>query len=113
MERVLDIGKFRKRITIVKPAERINSLSQTVQEWADVKTIWADVRPEKGTEPTEANKVDNQRNYKIYTRFFSFIDEKCLVRYKGRLLEIASISDMNEQGRFLELVCRERVADHG
>lgn len=113
MSRLIDISRFCQRITFVNAKNSTNDLGQSEQEFVDMKTVWADVRQEKGNEPSEVNKVVNKRNYKIYTRFYDFVNETSIIRYKGRILEIISIVNINEENRFYEIICSERIKSDG
>lgn len=110
----MDIGKLDKRITFCVLEESENDLGQSVMSPRKVRSVWATVKPQKGKEMQEANKLNPELEIVIYTRYYSFVKADMLIMYKGKMLEIiAPPVDKDEQHEFLHIRCAEYAKKAG
>lgn len=70
-------------------------------------TVWAELKPSRGTEFLEYYKDANALQYKITIRYRQDITEKDILVYNGRQFEINSIININEDNVALEIYCTE------
>ncbi len=54
---MIDAGKMTERVTFQAKSVTRNSLGEEVVTWADVVTVWAEVRPLRGREFYAANQT--------------------------------------------------------
>lgn len=103
MYKSITIGKLNKRITFVKRGYITDSFGQDKQGFEDVKTVWATVKALRGGEYYEAQKLRPETTYKITTRYHAEITPDMLIRYKGKLMEILTVQNVDECNTMLEI----------
>lgn len=104
-------GKFNKRITFQKIVQKSDTLGDHPVP-ADVATRWASVRAARGAEYYEAQKLRPEKTYVINCRYF-LVDGKELsaemqILYRGRVLEIVTVININEDDEEYEIHATER-----
>lgn len=112
-------GKFNKRITIQKIVQRADALGDHPVP-VDVTTRWASVRAVRGSEYYEAQKLRPEKAYAINCRYFLVDGEELSaemqILYRGRVLEIETVINIDEEDQEYEIHCVERgekkVADY-
>ena len=86
----MQAGRLRHRITVQAVTQTQNSYGEPTETWAAVGTVWADVRPARGSE-----------------RFVSAGDqEQATITHRVRMRYVANLSPVNYR-----LVWREKVLD--
>lgn len=111
MEKPINIGKLNKRITFqIFRDDEEDKMGQSIQNWKDLKTVWATFRPVRGAEYDEAaRKFREERTYKATVRYLPGISSDLRIMYKGRIFEIKSVVNVNEADYMLEIECTEYV----
>ena len=92
----MDIGRTNKRITFCRLKQSTNDLEQEVQKLEKVKTVWASVEPLRGREYQEAQRLRQELNYKITTRYFPDITPDMFILYGKRQFSIVYVVDPRE-----------------
>lgn len=103
-------GRLKRRVEIMRYQNSEDSLGNTVNVLVPLKTVWAEIRPARGTEQLEYYKETNSQLYKITIRYTD-VTEKDVIRYQGRQFQINSITNPVEDCYYLELNCTESM-DH-
>lgn len=103
-------GRLNHRITIMRYQETIDDAGNTVNMLAPYKTVWAEIRPTRGTEQIEYYKVMDTQAYKVTIRCTDVTVKDALL-FKGRQFLINSIANPLEDNYYLELLCTEDL-DH-
>jgi SPP1 family predicted phage head-tail adaptor len=99
-----------KRISILQKSEIQNNYGEVENNQVEIAKVWANVKTLRGRELFQANQVHNEVTVKVIIRYRSGILPKMQIKYGERVFEIiASPININEQNRFLELVCKEVV----
>lgn len=104
---VLDIGKFRHRITIRKIASRTSGALGTVNTYTDILTTWAYVRPISVKRMLEYGQLHEDAEYEVtirYNRELNITEAEYQVIYQGQTYIISSainVDNMNKQQNFL------------
>ena len=100
----MDFSKMRHRITFLKPdRSAVNSMGETVMEYKEYKTVWAQVVPRSGREYDEADKLRPETSYDITTRYFSGITTDMRIRFRGRELRIEAVLNTDERNEQLRI----------
>lgn len=102
-------GQLRERVRIEQATEAQNAYGEATRTWAEFDTVWAAVRPVTGNERMEAHTVKGQISHRVRVRYLPGIVPKMRISYRGRLLHIDQVYDVDERRRMLDLMCREEV----
>lgn len=104
----MDFSKMRHRITLLKPTGAVkNSMSENVPEYIEVMTVWAFVAPKTGREYDEAQKLRAETTYNVMTRYFPSITTDMRILFRGRILRIESVLNIDEKNEQLQIVASE------
>lgn len=90
-----------------------NEIGEDVQVPKLYKKLWADVKPLRGKEFTEAQKTASELQYRITTRYRAGIDPSMEVRWNSKKLNITAIIDVSGREESMELMCVERMLPSG
>ena len=107
-----NVGKFNKRITFQRIVQKSDELGDhPVPE--DIATRWASVRAARGSEYYEAQKLRPEKAYVINCRYFLVdgkeeISSEMQILYRGRVLEIETAININEEDEEYEIHAIER-----
>jgi SPP1 family predicted phage head-tail adaptor len=84
-------GKLDRRLTIRRLTETgRNAYNEPILEWADVATVWAQQRPERGSERFAAAQVNGTSVMTFQIRYLAGLDVKDRLVYEGREYEIVA-----------------------
>lgn len=103
----LDAGRLTKRISIYGYTEVVDALGGKKVVLGKKATVWAEMRPQRGTEFLEYYRDANSLQYKVTIRYRAGITEKDVLVRGDRQFEINSIIDINEEHVALEIYCTE------
>lgn len=105
-------GKFNKRITFQKVVHKSDSLGDH-PVLTDVATRWASVRAARGSEYYEAQKLRPEKAFVINCRYFLVdgeeVSPEMQIKYRGRILEIETAININEEDQEYEIHAIERT----
>lgn len=76
-------------------------------------TLWAEVRPTRGKEFTEAHKTSSEQKYKVTTHYRPGINPSMEVRWGDLKLNIDAVIDVSGREEQMELMCTEKVKPSG
>ena len=100
-------GRLNKRLGIYAYKEYTTELNNTAVRLTRIRTVWAQMKPVRGTEFLEYYRDTNMLQYKIYMRYIPDLDEKCVLVHGDKQYEIQSIIDVEEAGLYFEVYCSE------
>lgn len=103
----MDIGRMNKRISFLKPVDVENELGQSTTKLKKIKTVWASLEPTRGREYQEAQRLRPELTYKIYTRYFDFVDQDTVIKHGNKYYEIQSVADVRSNHHMLEIYVTE------
>lgn len=91
-------GKLDRRLTIRRLTETgRNAYNEPIIEWADVASVWAQQRPDRGSERFSAAQVAGTSVMTFHIRYRSDVSVQDRLVYEGREYEI--IAPPREIGR--------------
>ncbi len=104
----METGKLRDRVTV----QRLHEIEEvggagTLTTWTDIQTIWANVEAVKGLVALDTKQIGEYITHKITTRYFDFINSEKWVQFGNRRFRIRNVQNVEEQNRYLILMCRE------
>jgi SPP1 family predicted phage head-tail adaptor len=103
-------GELRHRITIQKLVNTQDTFGQPLEQWPNVVTVWASVKPIVGKEFFAAETVNSEVTHKIKIRYRAGITPDMRVKFKNRYFQIIGPPiNYKELNTELQLMCRELV----
>lgn len=104
-----------KRINIQQFTETTDAAGATKRAWADLKEVWAAIKPVSGYERLRSEQLQATVTHKITMRFVSILTPpvdaaKYRLRYGSRYFNIRFVANVDEKNRFLEITAEEGVA---
>ena len=93
------------RITLLRRDSSVDAAGRLSQIWAEVSTVWADVRFQSGAEVVRANADVSLKRASIRVRARKDVDAGWRVRYAGEEYEVKGppLPDVDRQ--FMFIVC--------
>ena len=75
--------------------------------WGTVATVWAAIWPLTGKETLQSMQNSMEISHRIRIRYRSGILSSYRILFGTRYFNIVSIINMNEDGRWIEMMCKE------
>lgn len=106
----MNIGKLRHRVTVQQMTETRDTTGEVLETWTDVATRSAYVEPKSGSEKDKRGVETVENTYKVTLRYQAgLVTTARRLIYKGRLLDIESVINVNEANATYEVTCRDRI----
>lgn len=104
----MDPGKLKRRVTLQTFTQTDDGAGGFIDGWQDITTVWASITPLQGRELYQAQQVDAEVTHRVTIRYRENVNSDMRILYNNRELTIQSIINVDENNRFLELICQER-----
>lgn len=101
---------FRHRITFQEFIETTNENGFPVEDWTDVKTVWAMIKTDSNTkyrEFYEATAEHSEKIIRFIVRYTTDINAKMRILYKGRTFNIIAVVNDDELNKTLTVITKE------
>lgn len=110
-------SRLNRRITLQARGTGFDDYGQPSEAWADVATVWANIKPISGREKLAAMAVDVQTSQTVMIRYNPDYYPATKVsgwriKYQDRYLSITSAIDVDDARKYIVFDCIEG-ADHG
>lgn len=105
----MDVGKLDKRITIERKEATKNAAGEKVNNWVKVKTVWANIRFERGMEAIRNGKDTAVRRASMRIRVRKDVDESMRVVYQRQAYNIHSVLPVDDGRTFMDLVVEANI----
>lgn len=99
-------GKMDERVTIQVPSADRDQFGQATLEWASYKTVWASVEGLSSRDVLQAMQANVIASHRIRMRYLDGVTPQCRIVWRGRTMEIASITERYKRTVY-ELLVRE------
>ncbi len=103
------ISRMRHQITFQSESLTTDSGGGYSLSWSNGSTVWAEILPSSGSERFFAGQMVAAKTFRITTRYISGITSKMRILYGSRVLNIRSISNLEEKNEWLEIIAEEGV----
>lgn len=106
----MNIGRLTHRVTLQRPGGSRDAYGQRQTTWTDVATVWASVMPTSTAERLAASQAHSFVTHRVTIRYgseWSTIDASWRIKFGSRYMPIEGVRNLEEQGRWFELVCVE------
>ena len=100
-------GRMNKRVRIYRYKDINSGLSSKRPVLYYVDTVWAELRPTRGTEFLEYYRDSNALQFKVTMRYRPDLTEKDVLVYGERQFEINAVINIMEANIYLEIFCTE------
>ncbi|MDF2546141.1 MAG: phage head-tail adaptor, putative, family [Anaerosolibacter sp.] len=103
-------GRLKHRITIQGVEGTVeNECHEDVPNYVPWKTVWASVEPLRGKEYLQVDRVNAEVTHRIVIRYLAGLKPDMRIDFKGRVFDIQSIINVDEENREMQLMCLEKV----
>lgn len=102
------IGDLRQRIVIERPDRVGDGGGGAIENWVELSTVWARLRPLTGSERTEFDAIAGSITHEAVMRYRGDLGPDLRMRIGARLFDIKAVFDIGERRRFLRCLLEER-----
>ncbi len=102
-------GKLRCRITLQQAARTGDGGGGASLDWLQIATLWARIEPQKGNERVRYEGIESIITHKITLHYRPGITTGMRFIYAGRVFNILSVLNENEQNRRTICHCEEII----
>lgn len=106
----LHSGLLRHHVTVQRLTLTNDGTGGGVSSWATLYQPWAYIIPATTWERLSGMQLESPITHTIYMRYNAEIEPRDRILHRGRLFNIRSIVDMEEQHEWLEIKAEEGVA---
>lgn len=89
---MISAGKLSERVWILKPTNKQGSFGEQLTSWDEAKVVWANVVFQRGVHALTAGEGWLTGSISVTMRDNDVIDERCRLRWNGRLYMIESLN---------------------
>lgn len=100
-------GKMDRRITIQRFTTTKNAFNEDVEAWTDVRTVWAEAKPYRGSERFAAAEVAGSAVTTFVMRHWPDLTPKDRISYDGKTWDIHHVREIGRR-RGSEADCTAR-----
>ena len=105
----MEIGKLRHRISVEKYTETRGTTGQVLKSYTESTTRWAQIKSLTTRELLQAQQIHAEITHEVWLRHPLDITAKDRVNFENRIFEILGVVNINEEKRFIKLLCKERI----
>lgn len=105
----MDIGRLKHRITFQELSQSQNEYGELVEEWLDIKTVWAEIKPVSGNQFFAAKQINSEISHNVYIRYRTDLKPSMRIKFKERVFDILYLMNMNEDNRIMQIYCKELI----
>ena len=106
----MSIGTLDHRLTIEQMAQTPDGAGGYALGWQTYLSVWGQIEPGGGREHLVAFALQSSVTYRVIIRRQIGVTTAMRVKAGARVFKILAVEDQGPRGRFLELLCEERVA---
>ena len=102
----MQAGRLNRRCQLQSPSQSVDELGQPIPGWADVATVWADIRMKSGLESIKAGASVSTVQASIRVRYRAGITAGMRVVHNLTNYEITAVLPDVGGREFVDLVCQ-------
>lgn len=106
---MLSIGKLQHRVEVqaLNAHPTADDHGNPIEEWITEGQVWAEIKPQSGSESQIGDRVTAQTTHSIKIRYRRDMHAGKRLRYGERLFDVNGVADIDEQNRVMVLACKE------
>lgn len=112
------ISRLQQRITVQRRSSTLDAYGQEINSWTNIGTVWAEVKPMRGTEKMRATAmvVESQLTHQVTVRFSelflpSIEADAWRILFGTRVFNITSSMNVDEEDKLIIFDCTEGSLD--
>ena len=113
----MNIGRLNKRVDIMGYVTSKDEMGQSKQSLQKLATVWADIKPMRGSELYEVGRLQSKMTHRIYIRYLPDVTTSNWIVYNGKRFNIVSVVNPDYENKYLEIYAEYRtgkaVIDNG
>jgi SPP1 family predicted phage head-tail adaptor len=102
-------GKLNSRITFQEFVSGTDPDGFPMEDWQDVKTVWAMIKTLQGREYYQAAAVQAENTTRFIIRYIKDLSTKMRISYNNRIFDIQSIINDDEKNITLTIIANEVI----
>lgn len=102
----MNIGTMKERVALQAPQEMRSPTGEATLSWVTEATVWASVDGLSSRDILQAQQASVIASHKIVIRYRATVNPQYRILWRGKTLEIASVSERDNRTR-LELLVHE------
>lgn len=110
MKRRFDPGRLRHKIIVQQPVNNHDSHGGFTTDWLDVAGAWALIKPLSVDVVLRAGAEEQDLTHQIIIRYLPIVKREMRIVFGERIFEVRTRADLDETGRYMQLLTRE--VDH-
>lgn len=100
---------MRHPVTIQEVVETTNAIGEVAETWTTLSEVWASIEPISGREFQVVQQIAAETTHKVSIRYLEGVTPKHRVLFGSRVFDILAVRNVEEVGRVMDLLCRERL----
>ena len=105
----MNIGRLNKRVKIMGYVTTKDEMGQLKQNLKTVATVWADIKPMRGSELYEVGRIQSKMTHRIYIRYIPNIDTTNWIVFGDKKFNIVSVVNPDYENKYLEIYAELRT----
>ena len=102
----MQAGRLNRRCTLQAPGTTQDEIGQPIPGWADVATLWADIRMKSGLEAIKAGASVSVVQASIRVRYRAGVNAGMRVVHNLQVYEILAVQPDVGGREYVDLVCQ-------
>lgn len=103
-------GELDQRIELQKESRVSDGMGGATVTWQTQATVWAHVRPLRGSERLQADTMEAPARYLVVVRYRQDVSESWRIAWNGKVMNINFIQDGGARSAYLPMECTAGVA---
>jgi len=103
---MISAGRMNERVSLLAPTEMRSPMGEATLSWTTDATVWASVDGLSSRDILQAQQADVVASHRIRIRHKASVTYQYRVLWRGRTMEVASITDRDDRTA-MELLVRE------
>lgn len=105
---MISAGRMNERVALLSPTEVRSPSGEASIVFSTAATVWASVEGMSSREILQAQQADVIATHRIMIRYRSDVTYEYRISWRGKTLEVASITDRQNRTA-IEILAREKV----
>lgn len=106
----LTAGKLRSTINVQREQSVSDGAGGSTITWSTIATPRAYIKPMSGGERMQAMRLEANVTHRIFIRYRDDLKTSDRIEYKGRLMQIRALINLEERNRWIEIYADEGQA---
>ena len=103
-----DVARMRHRIVIQSISSRTpDGMGGSTPVWGTFSTVWAEIKPVSASQRKFSDQLEHRVTHKIKIRYLASLSSEMRISYDSRTFHIHSFRNLDERGRFIEIMAEE------